>query len=84
MGRYSSNNPNKSINICLFLVFKNKDSLDKENYRPVSILSHRLNDFETLMYKQISNSMYDKLSLLLTGLKKNHNTQQCSLTMIEK
>ena len=26
----------------------------------------------------------DKLSPLLTGFRKNHNTQNCSLTMLEK
>ena len=35
------------------LVFKKKDDLDKENYRPVSVLSHVSKVFERIMYKQI-------------------------------
>ena len=42
------------------------------------------NFFERLMSKQIDDYMNDKLSLLLTGFRKNHNTQHCLLTMLEK
>ena len=35
------------------LVFKKKDDLDKENYRPVSVLSHVSKVFERIMNKQI-------------------------------
>ena len=33
-------------------IFKKKDPLNKENYRPVSILSHMSKVFERLIYKQ--------------------------------
>ena len=48
-------------------IFKKKDSLHKENYRPLIILSHMPKVFERLMYKQNSSYMNDKLSPLLTG-----------------
>ena len=38
------------------LVFKKKDDLDKENYRPVSVSSHVSNVFEKIMYQQIDDS----------------------------
>ena len=34
----------------VFPIFKKKDSLVKENYRPVSILEHMSNFFQRLMY----------------------------------
>ena len=65
-------------------IFKKKDSLKKENYRPVSVLSHISKIFERLMYKQIEEFMQDKLSPLLTGFRKNHSTQQCLVNMLEE
>ena len=64
-------------------IFKTNDDLDKESYRPVSILSHVSKTFERAMYKQIDTFMRDKLSELLTGFRKNHNTQHFLMTMLE-
>ena len=41
------------------LVFKKKGDLDKENYRPVSVLSHVSKVFERIMYQQIEYFMKD-------------------------
>ena len=57
--------------------------LDKDNYRPVSILSHVSKVFERIMYMQIDTFMRDKLSKLLTGFRKNHSTQHCLMSMLE-
>ena len=65
-------------------VFKKKDYLDKENYRPVSVLSHVSKVFERIMYQQIEDFMKDKLSILLTGFRKNHNIQRCLMNMLER
>ena len=65
-------------------VFKKKDNADKENYRPVSVLSHVPNVFERTMYQQTEDFMKDKLSNLLTGFRKNHNTQNCLMSMLER
>lgn len=67
----------------IFLVYQNKNNLDKENYRPVSVLLHMPKIFERLMYQQIEEFVNSKLSLLLTGFRKNHSTQHCLLNMIE-
>ena len=56
-------------------IFKKKDDLDKENYRPVSVLSHVSKVFERIMYHQINDYMKDKLSKQLTVFRKNHSTQ---------
>ena len=41
-------------------IFKTKDDLDKENYRPVSVLPHVSKVFEKIMYHQIYGYMKDK------------------------
>ena len=51
-------------------IFKKNDDLDKENYRPVSVLPHVSKIIERVMYIQIENFMEDKLSKLLTGFRK--------------
>ena len=65
-------------------IFKKNDDLDKENYRPVSVLPHVSKINERVMYIQIENFMEDKLSKLLTGFRKNHSTQHCLVNMLEK
>ena len=64
-------------------IFKKNNSLDKENYRPVSVLSHVSKVFERIMYNQIDECMKTKLSLVLNGFRKNHSTQHCLITMLE-
>ena len=51
-------------------IFKKNDDLDKENYRPVSVLPHVSKIIERVMYTQIETFMEDKLSKLLTGCRK--------------
>ena len=65
-------------------VFKKKDDLNKENYRPISVLSHVSKVFERVMYQQIEGFMKDKLSNLLIGFRKNHNTQHCLTNLLER
>ena len=55
-------------------IFKKNDDLDKENYRPVSVLLNVSKVFERIIYSQIDAFMQDKLSNLLTGVRKNHST----------
>ena len=63
-------------------IFKKNDDLDKEHYRPVSVLPHVPKITERVMYIQIENFMKDKLSKLLTGFRKNHSTQHCLINML--
>ena len=63
-------------------VLKKKDDLNKKNYRPASVLSHVSKVFERIMYQQIEDFMKDKFSNLLSGFRKNHNTQHCLMSML--
>ena len=64
-------------------IFKKEDSLNKGNYRPISILSHLSKVFEKILYKQIDSFMKNKFSPYLCGFRKNHNAQYSLLKMIE-
>ena len=64
-------------------IFKKNDDLDKENYRPVSVLFNVSKVFERIIYSQIDAFMQDKLSNSLTGFRKNHSTQHCLMYMLE-
>ena len=44
--------------------------MNKENYRPVSLLSHMSEVFERILYNQFNDLMKDKLSNILTGFEK--------------
>ena len=51
-------------------IFLKNDDLEKQNYRPVSVLPHISKVFERIMYTQIESFNEDKLSQLLTGFRK--------------
>ena len=69
----------------MFSLFtKRKDPLTKESYWPVTLLSHMPKVFERLLYKQIETFMNNKLSIKLSGFRKNYNTQYCLTYMLEK
>ena len=65
-------------------VYKKLNPLQKENYRPVSLLPHVSKVFERIIHKQITNYMIDKLGQSLTGFKKSHGTQNSLILMLEK
>ena len=58
-------------------VFKKLDCMNKENYRPISLLSHMSKVFERILYNQLNDFMKDKLSNILTGFRKGHSAQHC-------
>ena len=63
-------------------VFKKKVDLNKKNYTHVSVLSQMSKVFKRTMYVYVF--MKDKLSNLLTGLRKNYSTQHCLMGIYEK
>ena len=67
-------------------IFKKNDDLDKENYRPASVLFNVSKVFERIIYSQIDAFMQDKLLNLLTGLEKTiaHNIVLCTCLKIGK
>mgnify|MGYP001792265277 CR=1 FL=1 len=64
-------------------VFKKGTATDKENFRPISTLSHLSKIFERLLYNQIEAFFIDKFSDFLTGFRKNNSTQYALLHMVE-
>ena len=65
-------------------VYKKKDPHNKENYCPVSVLSHVSKIIEKIVYEHINSYMEPRFSHLLCGFRKNHNTQHSLLKMLEK
>ena len=63
-------------------IFKKDDPLDKENYRPVSVLSLLSKVFEKLIYKQLSNYIESFLSSIFCGFWKAHNTQHALFKLL--
>ena len=51
-------------------VFKKKDSLNKQNYRPISVLPSISKIFEKLIQKQINGYINNFLSPYLSGYRK--------------
>ena len=76
--------PQKLKQAEVFPLYKKLDSLNKENYRPVSLLPHLLKVLESIIYKQINSYMKNKLTKCLTDFRKLHDTQQSLLIMLEK
>ena len=65
-------------------MYKKSDPLQKENYRPVSLLSHVSKVFERTIHKQIMNYMKDKLAHSITAFWKTHGAQNSLVVMSEK
>ena len=64
-------------------VFKKKSRIDKENYRPFSILPVISNIFERLIFKQLIMFFELVFFKYQCGFRKGHKTQHCLLTMTE-
>ena len=58
--------------------------MNKENYTPVSLLSHMSKVFERILYNQLNDFMKDKLANILTDFRKSHSVKHSLLIMIEK
>ena len=64
-------------------IFKKADTFDITNYRLVSLLSHVSKVYERIIFNQISACFEPLFSTLLTGFRKNQNTQHSLLKMLE-
>ena len=64
-------------------VLKKLEKTSKNNYRPISTLSNSAKLFESIIYSQPKDYVEKKFSKYLTGFRKNHNTQNSLLKMIE-
>ena len=64
-------------------IFKKKNPLSKENYRPVSVLPIISKLFEKLMQNQINLHIKSFLLSYLCGYRKDFNTQHALISLIE-
>ena len=79
-----SNFPSSMKNADITPVHKKGDKTDKQNYRPVSILSSFSKLFEKNMCDDINQYMNSKLSPYLCGFRKGYSTEYCLIIMLEK
>ena len=64
-------------------VFKRLDNNFEDNYRAISTLSNFAKIFESFIYSQLNDYIENKFSKYLTSFRKNRNTQNSLLRMIE-
>ena len=64
--------------------FKKDDPLDKENYRPISLLSHTTKIYGKILFNQINDYIDSYFSDPLIGFRKNQSTQHCLTKIPEK
>ena len=57
---------------------------EKNNYRPVSVLSNMSKLYERCMHHQINHYFLSLLSELQCGLRQGFSAQHCFLVMVEK
>ena len=62
-------------------IYKKANPFEKDNYRPISILSNISKTFERIMHNQINNFFINKLSKYQYGFKKGFGTQNSLLVM---
>ena len=55
----------------VILAFKGDDPYDKENYRPISLLSHTSKIYEKILFNQIIDYIEPYFSELLTAFRRN-------------
>ena len=65
-------------------VYKKNSAYDKENYRPISLLSVFSKVFEKLIVKQFNPFIEKWFSKHLCGFRKGHSTQHALLNMLRK
>ena len=65
-------------------IFKKLETVEKGNYRPVSVLPVVSKIFERIMDKQIGEYMEKYLSIYLCGYRKGYSCQHALLVMIER
>ena len=73
----------KYLDSLIVSVHKKKDSTDKCNYRPVSILPLLSKVFEKIMYDQLYIYMNNFLNELLCGFRKAHSTQHALFKLLQ-
>ena len=76
--------PNDLKHADIVPIYKKNKRCERENYRPVSILSNLSKSYEKLMYNQLYEYFDNILFPSQCGCQKGFNAQHCLLVMIEK
>ena len=76
--------PNDLKHADIVPIYKKNNKCEKENYRPVSILSNLSKIYEKLMYNQLYENFDNILFPSQCGFRKGHSAQHCLLVMIKK
>ena len=71
----------KGSSFCLYS--RKKDPLNKENYRPVSVLPTISKIFERSMHDQLSTSMDEQFNPFLAAFRKGFGCQSTLLRLLE-
>ena len=64
-------------------IFKKDDPLDKENYKPVSILPLLSKVYERLLYNRLPDHVENIFNVILCGFRKVHNTQHTLFELLQ-
>ena len=64
--------------------FKNDETINKVNYRPISILAGYSKIYERVLHEQMNKFANDQLSIHLCGFRKGYSTQYALINLIEK
>ena len=65
-------------------VFRKKNTLDKANYRPVTVLPPISEIYEKLLQKQINNYIENILYPYLCGCRKGYSIERALICLTEK
>ena len=76
--------PNDLKHADIVPLYKKNNKCEKENYRPVSILSNLSKIYEKLMYNQLYEYFDNILFSSQCGFRKGYSVQHCLLVMFEK
>ena len=76
--------PNDLKHASIVPIYKKNNKYEKENHRPVSILSNLSKIFEKLMYHQLYECFDNILFPSQCGFRKEYSAQHCLLVMIKK
>ena len=64
-------------------IFKKDDPLDKENYKPVSILPLLSKVYERLLYNRLSEYVEYIFNVIFCGFRKAHSTQHALFKLLQ-
>ena len=71
----------KQVNVSL--IFKKDNTLDKKNYRPVSVVPLLSKVYKKLFYNQLSDHVENIFNVTLQGFRKLHSIQRVLFKLLQ-